>query len=187
MTDLAMPWLHPTIAALAQALGVTDRSLELWRRQGAPLPATGPFDELALRLWHRCVGPGRRPSKRTAALLPPTVSPLTTYDALLQDMPTTRRAGEDPDAVLKRARARQIALRTATQERAYLTAARSAASAYLSAVRGQIDRASAALAARLVAEIGRGSPAEAETRCRLALRAALDAAETAAIGPGVTA
>lgn len=49
---VSLPWHHPTLDALAAVLGVTVRTLELWRERGAPIPAAGPFDELAIRLWH---------------------------------------------------------------------------------------------------------------------------------------
>lgn len=47
----ALPWTHGTLVSLATALGCSVRTLENWRPRGAPIPADGPWDELAVRLW----------------------------------------------------------------------------------------------------------------------------------------
>lgn len=46
-----LPWMHASLTNLATALGCSVRTLENWRPRGAPIPAEGPWDELAVRLW----------------------------------------------------------------------------------------------------------------------------------------
>jgi len=75
-----VPWLHPTLIALATALGISVRTLENWRPRGAPIPPEGPCDELAVRLW--VIGEaaiGKRMGKLTP--IEPT-APLHAYLAL---------------------------------------------------------------------------------------------------------
>jgi hypothetical protein len=102
------PWMHDTIAALAAALGVTDRTLENWRGKGCPLPASAPFDELAVRLWHLSLPGGRK----QAALSEPSPA-LAPYLAAAQQIRTQLESAatdDDPAGQLKREQALKVAL-----------------------------------------------------------------------------
>ena len=83
MTAPSLPWHHPTLVALAKSLGVTTRTLELWRAKDAPVPATGPWDELAIRLWHLSTAAANL--KKSAKLTAPT-DELADYIALAQSI-----------------------------------------------------------------------------------------------------
>lgn len=131
MPDL--PWLHPTIVALAEALGVTDRSLQLWRKQGAPIPETGPFDELAVRLWHCLQGPGAG-GTRSATLSAPADPVLAGYWEHL----TRREVGVDYEHEYDKERVAGIRLDNATKRKAYIDHARTHFNGLLTRLRGKL-------------------------------------------------
>lgn len=94
MTDPApLPWMHPTLAAAAKALGVSVRTLEQWRIKGAPLPTAPPIDELALRLWHLAFATQSHGKARTLA---PPAEPLAPYFSLI----TAAIAAETSEAAI---------------------------------------------------------------------------------------
>jgi hypothetical protein len=108
------PWMHDTIAALAAALGVTDRTLENWRGKGCPLPASAPFDELAVRLWHLSLPGGR---KQAALSEPsPALAPYLTAAQQIRIVAESTDDADDPADRLKREQAQKVALQNAAAQ-----------------------------------------------------------------------
>lgn len=98
---------HPTISALAAAVGVTERTLELWRMKGAPIPNAPPYDEIDLRLWHLATISSTRGKRASILIDPPAGSPIAAKVALIHAardlMQATKTARTtDPATALKR-------------------------------------------------------------------------------------
>ena len=91
-----LPWQHPTLAALAKALGTTTRTLDLWRADGAPIGAEAPHDELSTRLWHA----GRIPGKGKVKPLRPADGQVAIYMAHLPPV-VVADANTDPAQLVK--------------------------------------------------------------------------------------
>jgi hypothetical protein len=129
-----LPWLHPTLTALATALGISVRTLENWRPRGAPLPPDGPLDELAVRLW---VNAEAASGKRMGKLNDPAPA-LAAYVALAGKARCARPAATDRDQAngLKRKQAQFLDLKMAERQKA---AQVQATNAFL-AVLGKLDQ-----------------------------------------------
>lgn len=112
----ALPWHHPTLAALALAIGTTARTLDLWRADGAPIGTEGPHDELAVRIWHAARIPGNGKVKP----LSDPAGAVATYCALLPARPTADPATDSASLIKQRQVAKldqQLARGAKTMER----------------------------------------------------------------------
>ncbi len=127
-----LPWLHPTLTALATALGVSVRTLENWRPRGAPI-GEAPFDELAVRLWVNAEAAG---GKRMGKLTDPA-PPLAAYCALAGKAKAARPAApSDNGGNLKRKQAQFLDLKIAERQQ---LAQRQATDTFLT-VLGRLDQ-----------------------------------------------
>ena len=129
----ALPWLHPTMVALATALGCSVRTLENWRPRGAPIGADGPWDELAVRLWVLAERLGGRPMK-TLADPAPALAPYLAH--LTKVRPPRQLNPKALGDVLKRKQAAFLDQRLAERQQ---LAQQQATDAFLS-VLGKLDQ-----------------------------------------------
>lgn len=128
-----LPWLHDSLVSLATAIGCSVRSLENWRPRGAPLPETGPFDELAVRLWIAAERVRGRPMKT----LREADRPLAIYAAIIATARPPR--GTSPRAAgdsLKRKQSKFLDIKMAERQK---LAQQQATNAFL-AVLGRLDQ-----------------------------------------------
>lgn len=142
MTEPAPPpWRHPTLRALAQVLGTTTRSLELWREHGAPLGE--PYDELAVRLWH--LGHALTGKGKVKALADPDPALAPYLDAARAALAiATTAAGatlDDPDRRLKDRQAYKLDLQNARAEGALVRDAQAVFGRLLGQLQGDLRQA----------------------------------------------
>lgn len=120
----AIPWHHPTQAALAKALGVSLKTLDDWKARSAPLDA--PLDELAVRLWHAA----QSLSGKTVTLKAPADS-LARYLALAAAAVAAQRdadvaAAGDPGNLVKLGQAKKLDIANRKAEQLLLDQAKEA-------------------------------------------------------------
>lgn len=175
------PWHHPDSKALATALGVTTRSLTAWAKAGAPIPATGPCDELAVRLWHAA-----NLDAKAKPLTAPTGA-LAPYADALAELRTAsaKRGGDNPSDALKRAQRQRVDLLNAEKRKQLLTQAQD----HVKTVLGRADQELRAqlLTPGTISQLHgycRGTLAEAERHLIPLMRGRITAAITTALAHG---
>jgi hypothetical protein len=104
---MTQPWIHPDLKAASAALGLSPAQVLRLRKAGAPLPASGPVDELAVRLWNR-------DAPKPLDLLPPAEA-LEPYAEWLGPRPAPVVEPKEEDA-LKARRAEHEALKIAARK-----------------------------------------------------------------------
>lgn len=122
-----MTWHHDTLPALAKALGVTVRTLDQWKKKGAPM-AAAPYDELAIRLWHAREAITAGGKAVTLADPAPTVQPYIdlAVAAIEAQRLACTAAAEDPATAIKLAQAKKLDLHNQRAERLLLDEAQAA-------------------------------------------------------------
>lgn len=138
----ALPWLHPTVADLAKAIGVTTRTLEQWRGKGCPLGDKAPFDELAVRLWH--LGLAAIAKGKAAELAQPRAELAPYVDQAARAVEQLRAdlaGGPDRSDIIKERQAERLELLNAGTRKQFVTEAQETFRAYAGSLERALTRA----------------------------------------------
>lgn len=171
----AIPWHHAATKDLAKALGVTARSVELWRKAGAPVGDAAPFDELAVRLW------ALTGTVKLRAKLADPSPVLAGYLAQVDKLRAAAPAPTDPAQELKAEQLATARMKNAERQGRFVALAREHFDSLLGRFNQSIDRGVVPLTSDLVEACTGKSRLDAEPQARRLVRALLDQAMAAAL------
>jgi hypothetical protein len=169
---MTQPWIQPDLKAATAALGLSPAQVLRLRKAGAPLPATGPVDELAVRLWNR-------DAAKPLDLLP-AAGDLEPYGDFLRPRPAPAPEPKEADQ-LKARRAEHEALKIAARKGTLVAKGQQAAADVLNAAERDLLQSLASLAGTCWSYANSRTRAQAEPDLIRTLRTHIKAAIARAV------